>query len=48
MCAEVIQGDIAEPAVNGKALVGGVETRREPIPKASLVPGEARSVLPTG
>lgn len=38
----------AEPAPNGKAPVLGVETRRKPDPKASLVPEEARSVLRTG
>jgi len=37
-----------EPTANGKAPVVGVESRREPAPKASLVPGEARSVLRTG
>lgn len=37
-----------EPIANGKAPVRGVETRREPIPKASSVPEESRSVLRTG
>ena len=38
----------AEPVANGKAPVVGMETRREPGPKASSVPEEARSVLRTG
>ena len=38
----------AEPAANGKAPVVGVETRREPVPKAASVPEESRSVLRTG
>ena len=38
----------AEPVASGKATVVGVETRREPAPKASSVPEEARSVLRTG
>jgi hypothetical protein len=38
----------AEPIANGKAPVPGVETHRKPDPKASVVPGEARSVLRTG
>jgi hypothetical protein len=37
-----------EPIANGKAPIVGVETRREPAPKAALVPGEAPSVLRTG
>ena len=41
-------GDAVEPAAKGKAPVVGVETRREPAPKASSVPDEARSVLRTG
>jgi hypothetical protein len=41
-------GDGAEPAANRKAPVVGVETRREPIPKAASVPEESRSVLRTG
>lgn len=41
-------GDGAEPAANGKAPVVGVETRREPVPKAASVPEESRSVLRTG
>jgi hypothetical protein len=40
--------DVAEPAANGKAPVVGVETRREPAPKAASVPEDARSVLRTG
>src|SRR6185312_12294779 len=35
----------AEPAANGKAPVVGVETRREPVPKAASVAEESRSVL---
>ncbi len=38
----------AEPVANGKAPVGGVETRREPSPKASLAPENTPSVLRTG
>jgi hypothetical protein len=38
----------AEPIANGKAPVVGVETRREPVPKAASVPEESRSVLRTG
>ncbi len=38
----------AEPVANAKAPAVGVETRREPAPKASLVPEDARSVLRTG
>jgi hypothetical protein len=38
----------AEPEVNGKPPVVGVETRRDPAPKARSVPEEARSVLRTG
>lgn len=38
----------AEPVANGKAPVLGVETRRESVPKAPVVPEEARSVLRTG
>jgi hypothetical protein len=41
-------GDGAEPAANGKTPVVGVETRREPAPKAASVPEESRSVLRTG
>ena len=41
-------GDGAEPAANGKAPVVGVETRREPVPKAASLPEESRSVLRTG
>jgi hypothetical protein len=41
-------GDAAEPAANGKAPVLGLEVRREPAPKAQLVPEESRSVLRTG
>jgi hypothetical protein len=41
-------GDGAEPAANGKAPVAGVESRREPVPKAASVPEESRSVLRTG
>jgi len=40
--------DALEAASNGKRSGGGVETRREPAPKASSVPEEARSVLRTG
>ena len=38
----------AEPVASGKGTVVGVETRREPAPKGSSVPEEARSVLRTG
>ena len=38
----------AEPVANRKAPVLGVETRRKPDPKASVVPEETRSVLRTG
>ena len=38
----------AEPVANGKAPVVGVETRREPVPKAASAPEESRSVLRTG
>ena len=38
----------AEPTANGKAPVVGVETRREPGPKAASVAEESRSVLRTG
>ena len=38
----------AEPVASGKAPVVGVETRREPAPKAASVPEESRSVLRTG
>ncbi len=41
-------GDGAEPAANGKARVVGVESRREPVPKAASAPEEPRSVLRTG
>jgi hypothetical protein len=41
-------GDVAEPAANGKVPVVGVETRREPVPKAASAPEESRSVLRTG
>jgi len=41
-------GDGAEPSANGKASVVGVETRREPVPKAASAPEESRSVLRTG
>ena len=41
-------GDGAVPAANGKAPVVGVETRREPVPKAASVPEESLSVLRTG
>jgi hypothetical protein len=37
-----------EQVANGKAPVVGLETRREPAPKASSVSEEARSVLRTG
>src|SRR4051794_11396672 len=38
----------AEPVANGKAPIAGVETRREPVPKASLAPENTPSVLRTG
>ena len=40
--------EAGETVANRKAPVVGVEIRREPAPKASLVPGEAPSVLRTG
>ena len=38
----------SEPVANGKVPVDGVETRREPAPKASLAPENTPSVLRTG
>jgi hypothetical protein len=38
----------AEPVASGKPPVGGVETRREPTPKASVGPKNTPSVLRTG
>jgi hypothetical protein len=38
----------AEPVANGKAPVGGVETRRELSTKSSLAPENTPSVLRTG
>jgi hypothetical protein len=40
--------EAGESIANGKGPVVGVETRREPAPKASLIPGGAPSVLRTG
>jgi hypothetical protein len=40
--------DVAEPAGSGRRSRGGVETRRQPLEKASVVPEESRSVLRTG
>jgi len=37
-----------EQVANGKAPVLGVETRRKPEPKGSVLPEEGRSVLRTG
>jgi len=37
-----------EPVASAKAPVRGVKSRREPVPKASSVPEESRSVLRTG
>ena len=40
--------DGPEPVGSGKRSRGGVETRRQPLEKASVVPEESRSVLLTG
>jgi hypothetical protein len=40
--------DIPEPVGSGKRSRGGVEARRQPLEKASVVPEESRSVLRTG
>lgn len=40
--------DVPEPVGSGKRSRGGVEARRQPVPKAASVPEEARSVLRTG
>jgi hypothetical protein len=40
--------DVPESAGSGKRSRGGVETRRQPLEKVSVVPEESRSVLRTG
>ena len=40
--------DVLEPVSSGKRSRSGVETRRQPLEKASVVPEESRSVLRTG
>jgi hypothetical protein len=40
--------DVPESVSSGKRSRGGVETRRQPQEKASVVPEESRSVLRTG
>ena len=40
--------DVAEPESSAKRTRGGVETRRQPLEKPSVVPEESRSVLRTG
>ena len=40
--------DVPESRGPGKRSRGGVETRRQPLEKASVVPEESRSVLRTG
>ena len=40
--------DVPEPVAAGKRTRGGVETRRQPLDKGSVVPEESRSVLRTG
>ena len=40
--------DVSEPVATGKPTRRGVETRRQPLEKASVVPEESRSVLRTG
>ena len=40
--------DLPDPVAAGKRTRGGVETRRQPLDKASVVPEEPRSVLRTG
>ena len=43
-----VRGAAAEPVANGKTSLGGLETRREPTPKAALGPENTPSVLRTG
>ena len=40
--------DVSEPVGSSKRSRGGVDTRRQPLEKASVVPEESRSVLRTG